>query len=196
MADFRGISATCTAVIYLLRSNFDPADFGGQELEFSVYNARDFAEPMEAGVSLFVHRAYVNGSHRAPAGSIGPNGQKRRNKLPLDIHFLLIAWGRDASQQQAIAGWMMRVLEDVPILPAGLLNAVMANVFDASESIEISISEMSNEDLFHLWEVLSPNNYHLSIPYMARNLNIESTKTLTEGPAVQERNLDYHQIES
>ena len=196
MADFRGISAACAAIIYLLRSNFDRADFGGQELEFSVYNAQDFAQPMEAGVSLFLHRVYINGSHRAPAGSIGPNGQQRRNKLPLDIHFLLTAWGRDASQQQAIAGWMMRILEDAPILPAGLLNAPMADVFDTVESIELSISEMSNEDLFHLWEVLSPNNYHLSVPYLARNLNIESTRTLTEGPTIQERNLDYRQIES
>lgn len=195
MADFRGVAATCAAVIYLLRANYRPADFN-QELEFSVYSTQDFAQPMEAGVSLFLHRIYVNGAHRAPSGRIAPNGRRKRNRLPLDLHFLLTAWGREASTQQAIVGWMMRTLEDRPILPAGLLNTPIPDTFARGEAVELSVAEMNSEDLFHLWEVISPNNYHISIPYRARNVRIESEETIEEGLPVQERNFDYREIES
>ena len=195
MADYRGVAATCAAVIYLLRANYQPADFN-QELEFSVYSAQDFAQPMEAGVSLFLHRIYINGAHRAPAGRIDQNGRRKRNRLPLDLHFLLTAWGREASTQQAIVGWMMRTLEDTPILPAGLLNTPIPDTFARSEAVELSVAEMNSEDLFHLWEVISPNNYHISIPYTARNIRIESEETKEEGLPVQERSFDYREIES
>ena len=193
MADHRGIAATCAAIIYLLRANYDPDDFS-QELEFDVYTSERFAQPMEAGVSLFLYRVYVNGSHRAPSGRLMPDGSRRRNKLPLDLYFLLTAWGREASLQQAITGWMLRVMEDTPILPSGLLNTPMPGTFNSSESVELSLVEMPNEDLFHLWEILGAANYHISIPYLARNVNIDSTQELVQGRPVQERNLDYRQI--
>ena len=193
MADYRGIAATCAAVIYLLRANYNPGDFS-QELEFQVYTAEDFTQHMEAGVSLFLHRIYVNGMNRSPAGRLGPDGRRQRNKLPLDLHFLLTAWGREASLQQAIAGWMMRTLEDTPMLPSGLLNTPMPDTFDPAEAIELSVAEISSEDLFHLWEILSPNNYHISIPYIARNVNIESTQELAQGRPVQERIFDHRQL--
>jgi hypothetical protein len=53
---------------------------------------------------------------------------------------------------------------------------------------------MPNEDLFHLWEILGAANYHISIPYLARNVNIDSSQELVQGRPVQERNLDYRQI--
>lgn len=193
MADYRGIAATCAAVIHLLRANYDPADFS-QELEFAVYTAENFRQPMEAGVSLFLYRIYVNGAYRAPAGRIGLNGRRARNKLPLDIHFLMTAWGREASLQQAITGWMMRTLEDAAILPSGLLNTPMSDAFHPEEAVELSLADMSSEDLFHLWEILSPNNYHISIPYLARHVPIESEQTPAVGRPVQERAMDYREI--
>jgi hypothetical protein len=47
----------------------------------------------------------------------------------LDLHFLLTAWGRDPLIQHAITDWMMRVLDNTSILPAGLLNNRYAYVF-------------------------------------------------------------------
>lgn len=193
MADYRGIAATCAAVIHLLRANYDPQEFS-QELEFAVYTAEDFAQPMEAGVSLFLYRIYVNGTHRAPPGRVGADGRRHRNRLPLDLYFLLTAWGREASLQQTITGWMMRTLEDAAILPSGLLNTPMPDAFQSAEAVELSLAEMSSDDLFHLWEILSPNNYHISIPYVARNINIESARTLVKGRPVQERTFNYQEI--
>jgi hypothetical protein len=75
---------------------------------------------MAAGVSLFLYRIYPNGTLRSPRGRLGPEGQQYRNQLPLDLHFTLAGWAQDPSPQHLIAGWMMRMIEDTPILPLGL----------------------------------------------------------------------------
>ena len=194
MADFRAITAVTQAIIYTLQSNYNPADFNN-DLEFEVYVAGDFSSPMTAGVSLFLYRLLPNGSHRPPSGRLAPDGRRYRNMLPLDLHFLLTVWGTDASLQHTIAGWMMRVLEDTPILPAGLVNAVAPDVFNGDETVEISLADLGTEDLFHIWETIVQNDYQLSIPYIARNIRIESTQILQSGQPVQERSFDYAKVE-
>lgn len=123
MADYRAVAAVSEAVIGLLQSRYREApQYFNNELEFQVYVAKNFSQPMASGVSLFLYRIYPSGTHRSPRGRPGPEGQQYRNQLPLDLHFLLTAWGQDPSLQHLIAGWMMRVLEDTPNLPPGLLN--------------------------------------------------------------------------
>ncbi|MCA9970596.1 MAG: DUF4255 domain-containing protein [Anaerolineales bacterium] len=191
MADFRAITAVCEAVVYMLRTSYDP-DVFNNELEFLVYAAGDFVDPMEAGVSLFLYRIIPDGTHRIPAGRLAPNGQRYQTRLPVNLHFLLTTWGKSASLQHTIAGWLMRTLEDTPILPLGLLNAVLPDVFQADETVEICLADLSNEDLLRIWEMLPQSIYRLSIPYVARCVRIESTQPLIKGDPVQERQFDYH----
>jgi hypothetical protein len=196
MANYYAITAVTQAVIYLLRSSYENhtfEDFDG-ELEFDVYTAARFSQPMEAGVSLFLYRIVPNGHHRTPAGRLSPNGERYQTRLPLDLHFLLTAWGGSASVEQTIAGWLMRTLADTPILPVGLLNRVMPGVFQADESVELILDEMKTEDLLHLWETLPSANYQLSIPYLARSVRIESAQMLSRGEPVQERAFDYRKV--
>src|SRR5205823_1050103 len=149
-------------------SQYDAAEFDGNPLQFKVYVSRDFAQPMDAGVSLFLYRIYTNASNRAPAGRLDREGKRQRAQLPLDLHFLLTAWARDASLQHTIAGWMMRTLDDLPSLPAGLLNQTYAEVFHPDESVEIGPAELSTEELFRIWDVIANNVYQISVPYLAR----------------------------
>ena len=67
MAGFRPISAVNEAVIALPRANLTgaPQVFSNQ-LEFQIYLAKDFFQPMAAGVSLFLYRTYPNGTRRNP----------------------------------------------------------------------------------------------------------------------------------
>lgn len=197
MATYQAITAVCQATIYLLQSNYEAnmVDEFTSELEFAVYAPDNFSTPMDAGVSLFLYRIFPNNAHRIPAGRIAANGQQYHPQLPLDLHFLLTAWGRSASLQQSIAGWMMRVLEDTPIMPLGLLNRIMPGVFNNSETVELTLGELTTDDLFHLWEILPQQRYQLSVPYIARNVRIESTELLGAGEPVQERTFDYRQVE-
>jgi Pvc16 N-terminal domain len=186
MATPRAIEASCNAVVDLLRDAYDPAQFD-QDLEFQVYTATNFPQHMAAGVSLFLYRIFIDGTHRIPGGRYRPEGGRDDAQLPLELHFLLTAWGRDASMQYGIAGWMMRVLEDTPTLPSGLLNRRLPGVFRDDEAVEIVAGEIATEDMMRLWELIGPSSYQLSVPYLARNLRIESETLRRGGGAVQDR---------
>jgi hypothetical protein len=193
MATHTGIAGTCEAIVRVLRSNFDPAEFNNATLDFQVYVADNFLQPMDQGVSLLLYRIYHNGSHRTPPGRI-VNGVRQRTKLPVDLHFLLTAWAKTASRQHEIAGWMMRVMEDNPILPASVLNAYQPGVFPAEEGVEVALAELTTEDMFHIWEVMIQHVYQLSVPYVARRVEIESAQLIsTVAPLVKERAHDARQ---
>jgi hypothetical protein len=187
MATYRAIAAISDAVIHLLESQYSPADFDGNLMQFKVYLARDFLSPMDAGVSLFLYRIYPNSVQRNPPGRILQNGERQAPQLALDLHFLLTAWAKDASLQHTIAGWMMRLLRDTPSLPVGLLNHRYPNVFNPDESIEIGLTELTTEELFRIWEVIVNNAYQISVPYVARIVKIESLRSRAAGAAIQQR---------
>lgn len=187
MASYQALAAVCEGVVSLLKANYTPAAFNNTELAFAVYSAKDFVNPMPAGVSLFLYRIMANGTHRTPAGRIGPDGKRQRPQIPLELHFLLTAWGSTPSLQQTVAGWMIRTLEDYPTLSPSLLNAVYANVFKSDETVDIVMGEIATEDLIRLWEVLNDKGYHLSVPYIARVVRIESTQTESGAGPVRER---------
>ena len=86
---------------------------------------------------------------------------------------------------------MMRLLEDTPSLPPGLLNARYPDTFGQEETVEIGITELTTEELFRIWEVIVNNTYQVSVPYIARNVKIETIATYGQGEPVQERLLDY-----
>ena len=194
MANYRAITAVSEAIIYLLESQFLLGEFDGNQLEFRVYLAKDFATPMQAGVSLLLYRIYANGTHRTPRGRLSPDGRQHYPQLPLDLHFLLTAWAQDASLQHTIAGWMMRILEDTPSLPPGLLNRNYPNIFHPDESVEISLAELTTEEMFRIWEVIVNNAYQISVPYVARVVRIESQQTQSDGQPIQERSFDYQKV--
>lgn len=173
MATYRAIGATCEAVVRLLQQSWQRDLFDGADLQFEVYRTRDFANPMDAGVSLFLYRVTVNNIQRRPPAKPGPHGLQRKPQLPLDLHFLLIPWAKNASLEQIILGWMMRTIETMPILPSGLLNTLTPGVFGADETVELVVGQLSNEEMFRIWDVL-PNNYQISVPYSARIVRIDA----------------------
>ncbi len=190
MADHRAIAGVCEAVVGLLRTSCCPDDFNN-ELEFKLFTSKDFADNTIAnGASLFMYRIFCNGAHRIPSGRIGLDGRQMDTKLPLELHFLITIWAKDASLQYALAGWIMRVLEDTPVLPAGVLNSALPNVFHPDETVEIGLADLRTEDLFRIWDVLGLNVYQLSIPYLARVVHIDSMQRLRESALVQERELE------
>jgi hypothetical protein len=190
----RAVAAVSDAIVQLLQSRYSPEDLDMASLEFKVYLASDFANPMDAGVSVFLYRVYVNHTNRSPSGRVDALGRPQLPLLPLDLYFLLTAWAKDASLQHTIAGWMMRVLEDTPSLPAGLLNHRGVDIFQPDESVQLSVAELETETLFRIWEVIVNNAYQISVPYVVRNVKIESELTVATGEPVQERLLDIREL--
>lgn len=190
MATYRAVEATCEAVMRLLQQSWRRDLFENRDLLFQVYQTQDFATPMSTGLSLFLYRVTVNTIQRTPLPRPGPRGRQRRPQLPLDLHFLLTPWADHASLAQAILGWTMRTIEDTAVLPAGLLNAVTDGVFNDDETVEIVFGQLSNEEMFRIWDVL-PRDYQISVPYTARIVRIDSDLDLNEGGPVITKELDF-----
>jgi hypothetical protein len=189
LADYRAIVGVSEAIRGVLRTSYRREDFDNTPLEFEIYTTRDFtSRNIENGVTLFLYRIYINGVNRIPPGRVGPDG-RRRPQLPLELHYLVTIWARQHTLQHSLAAWTMRTLEDNALLQPGVLNAGGRSIFRPEEAVEISLAEMRTEDLFRIWEVLGPNPYHLSIPYLARVVPVESIERVpeAEGPPVQER---------
>lgn len=193
MATTSAISATTESVIRLLRSSYNPADFNNATLNFQVYVANDFLKPMDEGVSLLLYRIYHDGTNRNPPGRLQPDGERSKTKLPLELHFMLTSWAKQASLQHEIAGWMMRTLEDNPVLYPSLLNSYKPGVFYPEETVEIALAQLSVEDMFNIWDVIIHHDYQLSVPYVARVVELESTLPEASGIAIQQRVADFRE---
>lgn len=209
MASVHGVAAVCEAIAHILTTSItdeQQALMGLSQLDvtFSVYQPDDFVvdqnnRAITSGASVFLYRALPNLSHRTPSGRILPSGAQQFTQLPLDLHLLVTIWGNTASTQNLLVGWVMRTLEDYPIIPATVLNLaaemnlmVPDRVFADDEAVELLLSEMSGEELLQLWDTLGNGDgrYQISIPYLVRNLLIDSARTRTLGEPVQVRTAD------
>ncbi len=181
MADYRAIRAVGESLMGLLESSYRPEDFNDIVADFRMFTSKDFTNnAIINGASLFMYRLYCNGVYRTPPGCVNRDGIRMDTQLPLELHFLITVWGGEASYQYELAGWIMRVLEDTPMFPSAVLNSTTPNVFRPDETVDITLAELRTEDLFRIWDVLGVNAYQLSIPYVARVVNIESNQPSLE----------------
>lgn len=186
MANYRAIAAASQAILGLLSSAAPRPEMS--TASFSLYQARDFQNPMEEGISLFLYHIGAGSGNRNSAARPGPDGKRYRPSLPLDLHYLLTPWAKTAQKQQVLLGWAIRVLEDTPILPSALLNhyASAVDTFHDGETVEIVFSPASIQEVTNVWE-MAPANRQPSVTYVARMLTLDSDLALSEGPLVQTR---------
>lgn len=183
MATFRAGAAICDAVLNLLRSQYRPADFNGVELDFRAYTPHDFTNAMATGVSCFLYRLAHSPNQRLSAGRPTGDGRQQKPPLALEFHLLLTIWAKDAVLQNVLVGWVARVLEDMPVLPAGLMNTGWPDVFRAEETITIVPEEVHFMDLLHMWEKMGAGGWRPSLPYTARVVMVDSLQSHAVAPA-------------
>lgn len=188
MATYHALAATGQAILRLLQDAYPRADLGAAD--FELYQLSNFQSPMAEGISLHLYRVAVNRTRRTLPMQPGPDGRLPGPPLAVDLSYLLTAWGRTAAKQQLLLGWAMRVLEDEPILPVGLLNdaaaAAVVDVFGAEETVELMAEPLSLQDMANLWDLLKPN-IPLSVAYVARLIEIKSLRTPAALTLVQTR---------
>jgi hypothetical protein len=194
MAKYPAIAAVGMAILNFLENARPSTDFA--DADFDLYQSVNFESPMKEGISLYLYRVAVNGSLRNRSPIVDLTGKRRRPPLPLDLHFMLTAWAKTAVQQQRLLAWAMQQLEEIPILPSGLLNlhsqGPEPDVFQPDETVEIVCDPISLQDMFNIWEGLK-SKMQTSVTYIARIVMIESTHDLIEARLVQTRDFEYHQ---
>jgi hypothetical protein len=194
MAIYPAIAATSDAILGVLQSAAVGGEFDG--VEFAHYQASNLASPMTEGVSLYLYRVTVSANRNLPP-QLGPDGKRYRPPIPLDLHFLVTAWAKDAIRQQRMLGFAIRTLEDTPILPAGVLNqhSPEPNVFRPEETVELVLEQVSIQDYGYIWYVAQTKEQP-SATYVARMVEIESRVSVDDSGLVQTRALEYAQAGS
>jgi hypothetical protein len=195
MANTQAIAVTALALRGLLANACPKEQFPGAE--FRLFQTKDFQTPQQlnSGVSIYLHRITFNTTRRNLPPRQEPDGRRYRPPTPVDLHYLITAWGRTAEEQQGLLGWAIRTLEDTPVLPAGLLNRFAGErgeVFRSNETVELVGDILSIQDMFNLWEI-AKHNHQASISYIARMISLDSEIALTEAGPVQTRSFDYTQ---
>jgi Pvc16 N-terminal domain len=189
LATYHAIAVISQAILGMLAEAAPKPEFAGAQ--FELYLARDFQNPMEEGVSLYLYRVGTSSRRNLPS-RIGPQGERYRPPLPIDLYYLLTTWARTSAKQQRLLGWCIRELGNTPILPAGLLNhySPEPETFRPQESVEFVFEPLSLQDIASLWEPLKPH-LQVSASYVARMVTIESDVTLPDAAAVQTREFDF-----
>lgn len=193
MATSQAIAATGQAIIALLANACPKPEFAAAR--FELYQLIDFQTPMEEGVSLYLYRVAASGSRRNLPPTVGPNGERFRPPIPLDLHYIASAWAKTAVKQQRLLGWLIRLLEDVTILPVGLLNNTgpEPQIFKPNETVEVIMDQITLQDWNNLWSTTKANP-PLSVGYVARMVVIDSTLALSDVP-VQTREFGFGKAE-
>ena len=186
MGTFQAIAATGQAMLGLLSDAVPRDQF--PNAQFELYQMSNFQQPMEEGISLFLYRIAANTSRRNLPPTTGPDGRRFRPPIPLDLYYIATAWAPTAVRQQRLLGWTIRMFEDVPILPTGLLNnyGPEPEIFRQGETVEIALDSLTLQDLNNFWGV-SKSSLQLSVGYVARMLHIQSSMPITEYAEVQTR---------
>jgi hypothetical protein len=186
VATYRAIGSVAEAVARLLEQSWVPTLLSGIEPQFKVYQGKNFSSPMETGISVFVYQVIVDKVQR----TLPPPQSQYRRPLPLVISLLLTAWAHDVSAEHDLLGWAMRSIADNPILSPGFLNSAVSGVFHSDETVELVPSELTNDEVFQLWQVL-PNGIQLSACYLARVVRVDSELTEPVGAPVSTRELQF-----
>lgn len=196
MAAYPAIAVTGQAILKLLADSCPKAEFDAARFElYQVGNFTQSPPPMDEGISLYLYRLGANAARRNLPYHVRSNGLRYRPPLPLDLYFLMTAWAKSAAKQQRLLGWAMRVLEDTPLLPSGLLNDVgpEPEIFQPNETVEIIFEPLSLQDMYNIWSAMKASP-QLSASYVVRAVSIDSTALTPDAAPVQTRALDYGEV--
>jgi len=180
------IAATGQAILALIAAGILRDEF--PSAKFELYQAKNFQSPMEEGISLYLYRVTPAGEIRNYPPRIAPDGRRYKPLLPINLHYILSSWGREALKQQRLLGTAMRILEDTPVLPAGILNqgGPEDDTFRPNETVDLIMESISVYDMGAIWDMAKPN-LQPSVGYVARMLGLESTLEMTDAGDVQTR---------
>lgn len=186
MANIRAIHSVGNSIATYLRNTY-PATVGGAAMpgcEFALMSSAELTAPPDDSTRLvlYLYRITVNEHMRQHR----PDRLSHEQPAPLglDLHYLLVAWGGTASDEQLPLAWAMRQLYQHPILDVSSLSPEAG--WGPDEVVQIIPSELSNEELMRIWDALEPP-YRLSVPYIARLVRLDADVAVDALPVVASR---------
>lgn len=174
MANFNSISAAGLSLERFLTAAFaePPVPVEGKSTRAVLVRTEDFERTAKViprpALSIFLYRVDFNKTMRAAWSGVGH--QDGLAHLPLDLHFLVTAWGENAQHEHAILGRALQCLETSPVLSGPLLHVSAA--WAPTEAVQIVMEEITTEAVMRTFDSL-PTDYRLSVPYIARVVRLD-----------------------
>jgi len=141
--------------------------------------------PETPHLNLFLFNVCPNAQRLSPSRP-NPEGVKVRPPLPLDLYYLITAYGGKEYEAEILLGYAMRILEDTPVLaPELILRAsthLQSELEKQSAPVEIALHPMTVAELTGLWSAFNAN-YRPSVAYCASLLLIDSLSPGIKPPA-------------
>ncbi|MCS6883522.1 MAG: DUF4255 domain-containing protein [Oscillochloridaceae bacterium] len=198
MSNFLAI-ATVTATLRQMLEDAVSRDVSGATATAVRPNAPGNQLP-NPGVNLFLYHVTPNVAWRnADAWTRDADGGLvQRPRAAVDLHYLLSFYGNDADlEPQRALGSSLRALAERPLLPRGAIREVIAatpalaasNLDSEVESVKLTQTPLSLEELSKLWSVFFQTPYVLSVALQAGVVLIESRGAPRATLPVRERNL-------
>lgn len=177
MAEYASIAAVGLSLERLLNAGFqEEQPVSGRVTRAVLIRTEDFGLqgsessniPAHA-LTIFLYRVDFNKTMRAGWSAVA--SQSGRAHLPLDLHYLLTAWGDNAAFEHRIIGRTLQCLESTPILSGPLLHA--SGGWATNEAVQLVLEEITTEAVMRTFDSL-PRDYKLSVPYLAHVVRVDS----------------------
>jgi hypothetical protein len=190
MANSKAIAAVSATLQGLLRDAY-PRDEFGTSLQFDLYQAKNFDDPMTEGVAICLWRMAPNGNRRNYPNRTDRFGRRFRGSIPIDLYYLLVPFATQAERQQRLLGWVIRAMHELgPMVPTHLNHYLAeSDIYAEAESLDAVPEALSVTDYLTLWDRLK--RLPPAASYVVRLLLIDSDRPLDEYPLVEERALDF-----
>lgn len=198
MAGFTGVAAVGTSLERMLSAAFVARQpVPGKLAKAGLVRTEDLADDSlirdrigDIGLTILLYRIDYNKTMRAAWSAAGSADGK--GYLALDLHYLVTPWADNAEHQHMIIGRAMQALERSPTLAGPTLYAPVLPLPEyASEpqasptdSVQVLLEDISTEALMRTFDSL-PGDYHLSVPYIARIVRIDTVDIVQAPPVVE-----------
>lgn len=140
-------------------------------------------------LSLYLYQVIPNGHLKNQPLIRAGAGEQRYPPLMLDLYYLLTPLAGTPTDDLAILGRAMQILEAHPTVRAAFLDSELR---PRSPELRLGINPVSLEELTRIWNAFN-QPYQLSVCYKAQFVAIDSARQPQTGAPVVEGVFDVHQ---
>jgi hypothetical protein len=179
------IAGATDSLVQLLRTRL--AEGGGLDgFTVSPIMARDVRPTLQDRVGLLLYRVGLDRTRRHIELPRVPANAPARSALGVELHYLLIVWGRTSAEgEQIMLGRCMQILDRFAVLSGPLLSP--AYQWEPGIALQVAPDPLETEDFLRLWDGFEGPPL-LSMPYLLRTVRLLPVER-TEAPMVEQRTL-------
>jgi hypothetical protein len=168
------IATVTQALALLIENNLRPEI----DMAVSVETRKPPAEPpTDPTITVFCYQVAPNPSMRnTDLPTRGPNGRLwARPTAALDLNYLISAYGEETELVgQRLIGCVVRTLQEIPVLPAELIEQAAERPFlsgsdlaASEQKVRFTPIQMDVDETSKLWGMLHQTPYSVSVTYQA-----------------------------